>query len=85
MEKDFLELGAVFILAISLVELLKFTINKFTKKNEKNSDENIGTQLLLMNNKLDNHITHISEKITIIKEDIREIKGEILNIKLNKN
>lgn len=57
MDETSLQLGATFILAISLIELVKFVVSKYVRKNERNGvDKEILKEIQLMNS---NHLNSI--------------------------
>ena len=71
---ELLQLGAVAIIFL-------FAIREFFQwlKNKKNNNnkEEVKFQLMLLNQKVDNHIQHIRDELIEIREDIRDIKNKL--------
>ena len=77
---ELLQLGAVAVIFL-------FAIKEFFQwlKNRKNSNgQDVNLQLVMLNQKLDNHIQHIRYEIIEIKEDIREIKDKLLELRIKR-
>ena len=82
------EYAAITIIVILLIkEIFSWLKNKDNKKNGKD----INGQLIILNNKVDNHLVSLTERLRIIekeiitlKEDIREIKKDINDLKYKK-
>ena len=82
------EYAAITIIVILLIkEIFSWLKNKDNKKNGKD----INGQLIMINNKIDNHLVSLTERLRIIekeiitlKEDIREIKKDINDLKYKK-
>ncbi len=79
MSQEILQLGAVAV--IFLYAIGQFFNWLKEKKNEKNENGS-KFQLMLLNQKIDNHIGTISREITEIKNEIQTIKNEILDLKI---
>lgn len=61
MSSDYFQLGGIVVIAISLIELIKFIINKYTAKNTINgTGKAILDQLRIQN---ENHLRSISQEI----------------------
>ena len=88
MSSEYLNLGAVAIIFLfAIKEFFSWLKNKDNKKNGKD----INGQLIMINNKIDNHLVSLTERlriiekeITTIQEDIREIKKDITDLKYKK-
>lgn len=76
---ELLKAGGMFAVVYLLIELIKYIIAKYTKNGAKND---YALQLALINQKLDNHVSHISRDMAEVKEDIKDIKREIVDIKI---
>ena len=78
MPNEIYQLGAVAV-------LFAFAIGQFfswlkTKNNKKNGKD-VNGQLTAINNKFDNHLTFLSERIRTIEKEIAEIKESIRDIR----
>jgi len=71
---ELLQLGAVGIIFLFFIkEFFQWLKNK---KNNNNKEE-VKFQLMLLNQKVDNHIQHIRDELIEIREDIRDIKNKL--------
>ena len=83
MEPDILQLGATFIIAIGLMELLKYAIGLLAKRKNgngsKNNIQDIDIAVLKndMKTVLTNHIPHINEKLEKLDKKIDKILEKI--------
>ena len=88
MNENLLQLGGVFILAMSLVEIIKMLISFLFKRNGGNNNQ----ELKMLNTTLNNHYLHFKEALEkhcerqevfegIIKHELSEIKTFIEIIK----
>lgn len=78
METEYLQLGAIGIICVVLIR----EIFGYIKSRKNNSYPNYDKELVLINQKLDNHIAHICEAMIDIKGDIKNIKDDIIDIKI---
>jgi chlorite dismutase len=77
MPENLTELSAI---AIIFIFFLKEFFSYLRAR--KNGGVNNEIQLALINQKLDNHIKHISEAMDEMKNDMARIKDEIVDIKI---
>lgn len=79
---DIMQIGAVAIIFLFCAREF-FSYLKSRKGEGKNGTYlGIDKELMLINQKLDNHIEHICEAMTEMKMDIKGIKDDIVDIKI---
>lgn len=85
MNSEYLQLGGTVAIAIALIELVKFVINKYTKNGNGKKDSNQDVEIAIIKTQLteikENHIKHIQSSIEKIKEDVLDIKIDMAEIK----
>jgi len=77
MNENYIQLGGVFLLAMSLVEIIKVLLSYMFKNNGQNNYNNVTEQLQTLG---DNHLTHIYgelEKQTLQHEKTIQLLTEI--------
>lgn len=81
MSSEILQLGATFIIALGLIELVKFVISKYTVKQNNNWDKKMYEEVSNhMATQIDNGFDRLEKSITEMHRDMAEKLTEIATL-----